>query len=110
MQKVRCYECGKGYDYDEDGFCPRCGAFNLPPRQSGSTPVIRQEGISERGHAGSFLHKEYHTENRRRRATPLEQRPPVPKRKQAETRDLSNAKGIIGFLVFLLLFLFRFFF
>ena len=34
MQQVQCYECGRRYDYDEDGFCPRCGAFNQPPRES----------------------------------------------------------------------------
>ena len=28
MRKVRCYECGKTYDYDTDDFCPKCGAFN----------------------------------------------------------------------------------
>ena len=32
MRMVRCYECGRSYDYDEDGFCPRCGAFNRPPQ------------------------------------------------------------------------------
>ena len=25
MRKVTCYECGKHYNYDDDGFCPRCG-------------------------------------------------------------------------------------
>ena len=30
MRKVTCHECKKRYDYDEDGFCPACGAFNSP--------------------------------------------------------------------------------
>ena len=30
MRKVKCYACGKSYDYDEDGFCPNCGGFNQP--------------------------------------------------------------------------------
>ena len=34
MRTVQCYECGKRYDYDEDAFCPRCGAFNQPARAS----------------------------------------------------------------------------
>lgn len=34
MRMVRCYECGKQYDYDDDGFCPKCGAFNQPARAS----------------------------------------------------------------------------
>ena len=30
MRMVHCEDCGKRYDYDVDGFCPRCGAFNQP--------------------------------------------------------------------------------
>ena len=26
MRMVHCEDCGKRYDYDVDGFCPRCGA------------------------------------------------------------------------------------
>jgi len=76
MRRVRCYECGKGYDYDEDGFCPKCGAFNLPQRASSigaDGSVIRREGINERNHKGSFVHAELHEENRERRGTALEQ-------------------------------------
>ena len=28
MKKISCASCGKRYDCDADGFCPRCGAFN----------------------------------------------------------------------------------
>ena len=75
MRKVRCYDCGKGYDYDEDGFCPKCGAFNLPWNTATISVdgVIRREGINERNHKGSFLHTELHEENRERKGTPLEQ-------------------------------------
>ena len=34
MRRVRCYECGKRYDFDVDDFCPKCGAFNQPDRTS----------------------------------------------------------------------------
>ena len=34
--------------------------------------VIRVEGISESNHKGSFLHEEYHAENRHRKATGLD--------------------------------------
>ena len=30
MKKISCASCGKRYDCDADGFCPRCGAFNQP--------------------------------------------------------------------------------
>ena len=46
MRMVRCYECGKQYDYDDDGFCPKCGAFNQPLR-NGSTAGERN--VSLRG-------------------------------------------------------------
>ena len=55
MRKVRCYECGKTYDYDTDDFCPKCGAFNQPPKSTtidANGAVIRVDGINERGHAG----------------------------------------------------------
>ena len=74
MRRVRCYECGKGYDYDEDGFCPRCGSFNLPQKASSvgaDGTVIRREGINERNHKGSFVHAELHEENRERKAKGL---------------------------------------
>lgn len=32
MRRVRCHHCGKGYNYDQDEFCPKCGAFNSPPK------------------------------------------------------------------------------
>ena len=47
MRAVRCYECGKRYDYDDDGFCPRCGAFNQPARgTSARTMAAAGEGKS----------------------------------------------------------------
>ena len=47
MRKVRCYECGKTYDYDTDDFCPKCGAFNQPPKSTtidANGAVIRVDG------------------------------------------------------------------
>ena len=31
---VKCKACGKGYDYHEHGCCPKCGAYNRPPRRN----------------------------------------------------------------------------
>ena len=75
MQQVQCYECGWRYDYDEDGFCPRCGAFNQPPRESrvsADGTVIRLDGLNEKNHADSFVHRELHSEKRQRRRTGLD--------------------------------------
>ncbi len=37
MKKISCASCGKRYDYDADGLCPRCGAFNQP-EEDGDAP------------------------------------------------------------------------
>lgn len=74
MRKIHCYECGKQYDYDEDGFCPKCGSFNQPPRSSvigADGSVVRTDGLNERNHKNSFVHKELHAENRERKAIGL---------------------------------------
>lgn len=76
MRKVRCHECGKSYDFDVDDFCPSCGAFTQPARSSrvgADGSVIRVDGLNERGHKGSFVHRELHAEDRVRRAVGLEQ-------------------------------------
>lgn len=74
MRKVRCYECGKSYDFDVDDFCPKCGAFNQPGKSAGigaDGMVIRSEGLNEKNHVGSFTHREFHAENRARKAVGL---------------------------------------
>jgi hypothetical protein len=61
MRRVKCEECGKVYNFDVDDFCPRCGAFNQPPKASAINAdgsVIRLDGINEKNHAGSFVHEE----------------------------------------------------
>ena len=75
MRMVKCYECSKRYNYDEDGFCPNCGSFNQPASASrigADGSVIWSEGINERNHSGSFVHKEYHAEEKKRRASGLD--------------------------------------
>lgn len=74
MRKVRCYDCGKSYDFDVEDFCPRCGAFNQPGKSvriGADGAVVRTEGLNEKNHAGSFVHQEFHAENRVRKAVGL---------------------------------------
>lgn len=96
MRKVRCIDCGKSYDYDEDAFCPRCGAFNQPPRGTGSVTfrdtAERRDGLNESGHGGSFLHREYHAEERQRRSSGLEKGSVSSSRRDAE-RILNEARN-----------------
>ncbi len=75
MKKVICSDCGKRYDFDKDDFCPRCGVFNPPPKQLGVDNygnVVRVDGINERNHTGSFVHKEAHREKAVRRIKGLD--------------------------------------
>ena len=37
MRNVQCHECGRTYDYDTGGFCPKCGAFTPPLRAEANT-------------------------------------------------------------------------
>ena len=101
MQKVRCYECGKSYDYDEDAFCPRCGAFNLPGREHtvrvGELTEDRRDGLSEKGHSGSFLHQEFHNEERQRRRLGLDREEETPRQaKQPAASAKNRGRGRVG--------------
>ena len=74
MRPVKCYECGKRYDFDTDDFCPKCGAFNPPSHTSrigADGKVVRVDGLNERNHKASFVHAELHEENRERRFSGL---------------------------------------
>ena len=33
MATVHCKACGKSYNYEKNGCCPECGAYNRPPRR-----------------------------------------------------------------------------
>ena len=75
MRNVRCHDCGKRYNFDKDDFCPRCGAFTQPPpatRIGMDGGVVRTEGINEKNHQASFVHAEYHDENRERKGSVLD--------------------------------------
>ena len=112
MSKVRCYECKKTYDYQEDGFCPRCGCFNQPPsarRIDANGNIVYLDGINERNHEGSFVHKEYHKENRKRAFTPLEMERFRPKAKlQFKSVSEEGCKNIGKILVWIAFVFFAF--
>ena len=52
MASIRCKACGKTYD-SREGFCPKCGAYNRPPRREwvdagGDVHYAEQEKVSRR--------------------------------------------------------------
>ena len=117
MSKVRCYECKKTYDYNDDGFCPRCGSFNQPPRQrriDANGNIVYADGINEENHEGSFVHREYHAENAKRRLTPLEKSAVRPQKKSSAARtkrtvegDPQNLSKLLVFFIFAMFFLLK---
>ena len=53
MRMVHCEDCGKRYDYDVDGFCPRCGAFNQPVWvRSGGTAAAAESPAAQQKRTG----------------------------------------------------------
>ena len=71
MTKLRCAECGRVYTYEVDDFCPRCGAYNQPPKTGEQT--THKDGLSESNHEGSFTHREFHQEKVERKKLRLDQ-------------------------------------
>lgn len=123
MHHIVCEECKRPYDFDKDDFCPRCGAFNQPVKTWGTDSqgnIIRVDGVNERNHAGSFVHREVHKEKNIRKATGLDwnrkgraktSRPaPQPARPQqrsqtAQRQPLSNRiKALLWLIAIIILF------
>ena len=77
MPAIRCKACGKTYD-SREGFCPKCGAYNRPPRREwvdagGDVHYAEQEKVC-------YEQKECHEEkvcyeNQTRRPRPHIRRP-----------------------------------
>ena len=38
MPNLRCKTCGRTYSYEKQGMCPKCGAYNRPPRRERVDP------------------------------------------------------------------------
>lgn len=58
MILVKCRSCGRQYDYSKDDCCPKCGAYNRPPRHErvnadGTVHHLTDAEFAARGHGGS---------------------------------------------------------
>ncbi len=51
MANIRCKVCGKTYNYEQEGMCPKCGAYNRPPRRERVDPdgTVHELRESENG-------------------------------------------------------------
>ena len=122
MRRIVCDECKRLYDYDREEFCPRCGAFNPPVKvwdMDSQGNVVRVDGVNERTHTGSFVHREVHREKNVRKATGLDRpravKAPPPRPRQthrplqrsqtAQKQDVSDKlKAFFVILALILLF------
>lgn len=76
MALLRCKACGKLYSYEKEGFCPKCGAYNRPPRKEwvdadGSVHYMKQRQADSGAvphHDGKKVCFEQETERPRRKA------------------------------------------
>lgn len=53
MTRVHCMACGKSYNYETNGCCPNCGAYNRPPRRQGVNADGTVYRITDREYADS---------------------------------------------------------
>lgn len=76
MALLRCKACGKLYSYEKEGFCPKCGAYNRPPRKEwvdadGSIHYMKQRQADSGAvphHDGKKVCFEQETERPRKKA------------------------------------------
>lgn len=75
MALLRCKACNKLYSYEKEGFCPKCGAYNRPPRKEwvdpdGSIHYMNQRDADSGAvpsHRGKKVCFEQETERRRKK-------------------------------------------
>jgi DNA-directed RNA polymerase subunit M/transcription elongation factor TFIIS len=68
MATIRCKGCGALYNYDKEGCCPKCGAYNRPPKRErvnadGTVQHMTDAAYEQRNHAQGkvcFEEKECH--------------------------------------------------
>lgn len=97
MPAIRCKACGKTYD-SREGFCPKCGAYNRPPRQEwvdaqGTVHYAEQEKVC-------YEQKECHEEkvcyeNQTRRPRPHIRRPAAGKSPSSAVTFIAVAVAVI---------------
>ena len=103
--RLVCSECKKVYDYNVDDFCPRCGAYNQPPKSGSTTAVIRKDGVNEQNHAGSFVHREVHQEKAQRRRVQQSVHPRAKTGQQRSSHSKGSSAAVVVVLVTLWIFL-----
>ena len=97
MPAIRCKACGKTYD-SREGFCPKCGAYNRPPRREwvdagGDVHYAEQEKVC-------YEQKECHEEkvcyeNQTRRPRPHIRRPAAGKSPSSAVTFIAVAVAVI---------------
>lgn len=87
MASIRCRACGSVYDYDKEGFCPKCGAYNRPPQREW---VDAEGGIRYAGQEQACRGEKVCFEEQTRRPGPSPQR---------HTPKKNTASGVVGAVI-----------
>lgn len=103
MPTIRCAACGKHYDYHREGCCPRCGAYNRPPRRE----WVEADGSVHHGTPSEKVCYEkkvcFEEQTRKPRKKPSAPKPSQVRYSKGNPRNNSLAFVIIV-IVFLLIF------
>lgn len=103
MPTIRCAACGKHYDYRQEGCCPRCGAYNRPPRRE----WVEADGSVHHGTPSEKVCYEkkvcFEEQTRKPRKKPSAPKPSQVRYSKGNPRNNSLAFVIIV-IVFLLIF------
>ena len=85
MAAIRCKACGRVYHYEKNGTCPKCGAYNRPPRKEIVAPDGTIHYVTTENKV-CYEEKECYEEEVRQRTDSYHYTPeePVPKQKSAK--------------------------
>lgn len=117
MQTVRCAACGKSYDYQKEGFCPRCGAYNRPPRREwvAADGSVHHGADRATARSGKVCYEKkvcyeekqcFEEQTRRPRKKPAAQavpKPAKPHRAKGKLRDNGTAAVVITLVLAILI-------
>ena len=104
MQIICCKACGKRYDYLTQGCCPKCGAYNRPPRREWVDPdgSVRTEPrqTSAQPKPGKVCYEHKSTTTKAKSAPKVSVHTPLTKK---SSKKSSGAIGVIIFAVVMVL-------
>lgn len=85
MATLRCKSCGRVYSYEKNGTCPKCGAYNRPPRKEIVEPDGSIHYVTTENKV-CYEEEECYEDEVRQRADSYHYTPEQPTRKQKSVK------------------------